>query len=302
MRANEADLESRLMVLATAVLFSTGGAVIKATTFSGWQVASFRCGIAALASLILLPSSRRGWSYKTWMVGGVYAAALISYAVANKLTTAASTIFLYSITPLYILFLGPLILKEPFRRRDLVFMVALATGFGLVFTDSQGVYATAPAPFKGNLVAAFGGFCFALVVMGLRWLSRSDPPGRSSSLSALVAGNLIAFWIALPLALPVSSSTPLDWSLVIYLGVIQIALAYFLLTKALRRIPALEASLLLLAEPVLNPTWAWIFHGERPGPKTLAGGAVILIATAGLTLISTWTARQIDQSSDSTGQ
>lgn len=290
------------MVLATAVLFSTGGAVIKATTFSGWQVGSFRCGIAAVVILILLPSSRRGWSYKTWMVGGAYSAALISYAVANKLTTAASTIFLYSTTPLYILFLGPLILKEPLRRRELVFMVAMATGLGLVFFDSQPVYATAPAPFEGNLVAAIGGFCFALVVIGLRWLSRSDPPGRSSSLSALVAGNLIAFWIALPLALPVGSTTSLDWALVIFLGVIQIGLAYFLLAKSLRRISALEASLLLLLEPVLNPIWAWILHGERPGPQTLVGGGVILGATAFLALLSAWTESQNRQFADSSGQ
>lgn len=302
MQAENADLGSRLLVVVTAALFSTGGAVIKATTFSGWQVGSFRCGIAALAILILLPASRRGWSLKTWLVGGAYAAALISYAVANKLTTAASTIFLYSTTPLYVLILGPWMLKEPLRRRDLGFMLAMGGGLALVFLDSQPVYATAPAPFQGNLVAAFGGFCFALVVMGLRWLSRSDPPGRSSSLNALVAGNLMAFLLALPLALPVVSSTPLDWWLVIYLGVIQIGLAYFLLTRALRHVAALEASLLLLVEPVLNPTWAWMFHGEVPGRKTLAGGAVILLATASLTLQSAWTRRRSGQSGGFSGQ
>ena len=41
----------------------------------------------------------------------------------------------------------------------------------------------------------------------------------------------------------------------------------------------MEASLLLLLEPVLNPIWAWIVHGERPGAWSLAGGAILLLAT-----------------------
>ena len=50
--------------------------------------------------------------------------------------------------------------------------------------------------------------------------------------------------------------------------------------RKLTRVPAFEASLLLLLEPVLNPVWAWLAHGERPGGWSLAGGALILVATA----------------------
>jgi DME family drug/metabolite transporter len=46
------------------------------------------------------------------------------------------------------------------------------------------------------------------------------------------------------------------------------------------RVPAVQASLLLMIEPALSPVWAWIIHGERPGPWALAGGAVIVIGTA----------------------
>ena len=51
-----------------------------------------------------------------------------------------------------------------------------------------------------------------------------------------------------------------------------------------RHVPALEASLLLMLEPVLNPVWAWVIHGEQPGAWALAGGAAIL----GATLVKTW--------------
>jgi drug/metabolite transporter (DMT)-like permease len=292
----------RLYVLATAILFSTGGAVIKATSFTGWQVAGLRCGIAALAVLVLLPISRRGWNHRTWLVGCAYAGALICYAMANKMTTAASTIFLFSSSPLYVLFLGPLLLKEPLRRRDLFFVTAFILGLSLVFLDAQPATVTAPEPLKGNILAALGGMFFAFIVMGLRWMSTSSQTGETSATSALAVGNLIGFAICLPFALPLGPTSTMDWALISYLGVLQIGLAYFLLIAALRRLPALEVSLLILIEPVLNPIWTWWLHGERPGPLTLAGGALILLVTAGMTLASAWLARRSGQSVLSSGQ
>ena len=297
----DATIVPRLQALATAFLFSTGGAVIKATSFTGWQVAGIRCGIAALAVLILLPNSRRGWSHKTWLVGCAYAGALICYAMANKLTTAASTIFLFSSSPLYILFLGPFFLKEPLRRRDLFFVIAFASGLSLVFLDAQPATLTAPEPLKGNILAALGGMFFAFIVMGLRWMGRTSEAGETSATSVLAVGNLIGFALCLPFALQLGPTSTLDWALVTYLGVFQIGLAYFLMIGALRRLPALEVSLLILIEPVLNPIWTWWMHGERPGPMTLAGGAVIVLVTAGMTLASVWRDKKINQV-DSSGQ
>jgi len=94
-----------------------------------------------------------------------------------------------------------------------------------------------------------------------------------------VAGNVIACVVTLPMALPVVFA-PKDALLIGYLGLFQIALAYACVGVGLRRVGALEAALLLLVEPVLNPLFAWLVHGERPGAFTLAGGAVILSATA----------------------
>ena len=176
----------RAQVLLTAVLFSTGGAVIKATSFTGWQVAGLRCGIAALAILALMPDSRRSWNKKTLLIGMAYAGALICYALANKLTTAANTIFLCSTAPVYVLVLGPLVLKEPLRRRDLFLVLLFGLGLGLVFLDSETIYATAPDPMKGNLLAVLSGLFFALIVIGLRWLGRASERREGSASSAMV--------------------------------------------------------------------------------------------------------------------
>jgi drug/metabolite transporter (DMT)-like permease len=95
----------------------------------------------------------------------------------------------------------------------------------------------------------------------------------------VVIGNIIAFVGCLPLALPLGSHPLADWGTILYLGVIQIGLAYVLVTSALKEVPAFEASLILLLEPALNPLLAWLVHGETPGAWALAGGTVIFFAT-----------------------
>ena len=268
---------ARLQLLGAALLFSTGGAAIKAAGFDGWQIASFRSGIAALALWLMTPAARRGWTWSGALVGIAYAGCLTLFVLANRLTTAANTIFLQSTAPLYLLFLAPWLLKEPVRREDIGFMLAVGAGLVLFFVGVEAPAATAPDPERGNLLAVASGFCWALAVCGLRWMTAG--PGRGSPAAAVVSGNLIAFLVSLPMALPLGPHPWSDWALIGYLGVFQIALAYVFLTSAIHSIPALEASVILLLEPVLNPLWAWLVQGETPGPWALLGGAIILGAT-----------------------
>jgi drug/metabolite transporter (DMT)-like permease len=163
------------------------------------------------------------------------------------------------------------------RPRDLWVVAAVLAGLALFFLGNEAPVVTAPDPARGNLLALLSGVSFALTIAGLRWLSRG---AEDSGLATVAIGNIIAFVWGLPFALPVISATPADWMVVLYLGSIQIGLAYACLTRGLRRVPALEASLLLMVEPVLNPVWAWLVHGERPSHWALLGGALIIGATA----------------------
>jgi drug/metabolite transporter, DME family len=157
-------------------------------------------------------------------------------------------------------------------------MLAVGAGLLLVFLGDEPPIATAPDPVRGNLLALASGFFWALTVCGLRWMGAADGE-HGSPVAAVVSGNLTAFLVSLPLALPAGGHSAGDWAVIVYLGVFQIALAYVFVTSALGAIPALEASLILLVEPVLNPIWAWLIQGERPGPWVLLGGAMILGTT-----------------------
>jgi drug/metabolite transporter (DMT)-like permease len=274
---------SRLLLFAAGFLFSTGGAAIKAVTLAGWQVACVRSAIAAVALLALVPGARRGWSWRVWVAGLAYALTLLLFVLSNRLTTAANAVFLQSAGPLYLLLIGPVLLKEPIRRGDVPLILALSLGMSLFFVGREAPLATAPNPALGNILAAASGLTWAFTVTGLRWLGRSGA-SHDGALATVAAGNILACFVALPMALPAPSIGARDVLVLVYLGVFQVGLAYVCMSRAIRHVPAFEASTLLLVEPALNPIWAWLVHGERPGVLSLAGGAIILAST----LASSW--------------
>jgi drug/metabolite transporter (DMT)-like permease len=271
------ERRAMLQALGAAVLFSTGGAAVKTAAFSAAQVASFRSGIAAVA-LLIWARGRVRWSWQAFVVGLVYAPMLDLYVAATKLTTAANAIFLQSTSPLYLLLLGPLVLHERVRRSDVLYLIALAIGLGLCFSGSVAPTTTAPNPHLGNLLGVFSGLAWGLTIFALRYVER-DATTPGVAMASVIAGNAIASLSMLPFAWPPPAAAA-SWLVVVYLGVFQVGFAYVLVTDAVRELPAFELSLLLLLEPVLNPIWTWIAWKEYPGAMTLAGGAVIIAATA----------------------
>lgn|SRR5579872_2040427 len=279
-------VRNRLLLAAAALLFSTGGAAIKAATLTAWQVASFRSGVAAVFLLVALPEARRGWSWRIVPPAFAYAATLVLFVLANRLTTSANAIFLQSTAPLYLLLLGPWLLREPVRRSDWLCILAVAAGMVLIVSGGESAAATAPDPRRGNLLAVSAGLTWALTITGLRWLGRAAPENAKggAAMATVAAGNILGCLIALPMAMPVATPSAANAAVILYLGVVQIGLAYVCMTRAIRHVPALEATTVLLLEPAMNPVWAWLVQRERPGSSALAGGAIILAAT----LANTW--------------
>jgi len=168
-------------------------------------------------------------------------------------------------------------LRETVRRRDLIFVAAVACGIACIFAGSPNAGATAPDPWHGNLYGAASGVADACMIVGLRWLSRKGVAG--AAISTVVLGNLMACFAALPQALPLGPVAAKDLCVLIYLGTVQVGLAYVCLTRGIGHVPAVQAAALLMAEPALNPVWTWLVHGEKPGDWGLAGGALIICAT-----------------------
>ena len=192
---------------------------------------------------------------------------MILFVLATKLTTAANAIFIQDTAPLWVLVLSPWLLRETPTRGELLAVPVYAIGLGLFFLDELSA-----GQVTGNLLALASGVAFAFSILGLRLLRHEGP-------AALVWGNVVAAAVALPFFRAGPPPAPLDWALVAYLGVFQLGLAYLCFSRGVSGTPAIEASLLVLLEPVLNPIWTFLLVGERPGPWALVGGAVVLGAT-----------------------
>jgi DME family drug/metabolite transporter len=266
----------RIAVLVAALLFSTGGAVIKLTTLTSWEIAGLRSLTAAAVLSMLLPESRRIGSPRTWLAGVAYAATLVLFVLANKLTSSANAIFLQATAPLWLLLIGPPLLGERNRPRDYALGAVMAAGMACSFLDSSAATSLATNPPLGNALAAASGLTWALTVIALRDASRRE---GGSSLPVVTVGNLLAFVVSLPGMLPLEPVGRHDLVAILYLGIVQVGLAYVFLNWGMRHVPAFESAALVLVEPAVNPVWTLLVLGERPGPLTVVGGLLILAST-----------------------
>jgi drug/metabolite transporter (DMT)-like permease len=112
---------------------------------------------------------------------------------------------------------------------------------------------------------------------GLTILLRKQKDGVPAD--SVLLGNILTAVVFLPWMLR-SSPGKGSWVGLVLLGVVQLGLSYVLFTRGIRRVKALEASLIGTVEPVLNPIWVALAIGERPQFWALVGGSlVIAVAT-----------------------
>lgn len=260
-----------LLVLAAAGLWSSGGLFIKLAPLPPLAIA---CGRALVTSVFYLLVLRPRLGAARWTTALAYAAMVVTFVSATKLTTAANAIFLQYTGPAYVLALAPFLLRERFRSLDALCVALSLAGMSLLFVGHVD-----PGQALGNVLGAASGVAFALTILLLR---RDAAGGGGDAVPSATLGNLLAAAATLPFAahdLP-AMLAPRAAVLLIYLGVVQVGIAYLLFLRGLRTVPAAEASLLSMLEPVINPLWVFLGTGERPGGWALAGGAVVVGAVA----------------------
>jgi drug/metabolite transporter (DMT)-like permease len=270
------------LVLAAALLWSTGGLFIKWTELSAFELTFGRSLLAAL--VVAYFTRREGFKLNgmTILTSLLYAALLILFVISTKLTTAANAIFLQYTAPIYVLILEPLIYKEKFRRADLLTVIACIMGMSLFFVGKL-----RPQDVSGNLTALASGLCFAFYIL----LLRHPQSQRVNRASSVIYGNLLLVLITAPAGFAAfGHMSKWDAASVLYLGVIQIGVAYTLFTLGMARgVRSLDAGIVGYIEPVLNPVWVFIFLGERPSNWALIGGSIIIAAVTTHTI---WGARR----------
>ncbi|HEV2912764.1 MAG TPA: DMT family transporter [Pyrinomonadaceae bacterium] len=272
-----------LLVMAAALLWSTGGLFIKWTTLSAFELSFGRSLLAALTVALFTRREGFGLNPITALASVLYAALLLLFVLATKWTTAANAIFLQYTAPIYVLLLEPLFYREKLRASDLLVVGACVAGMSLFFVGQL-----RPEDVRGNIAALASGLCFAFYILLLRH-AHAREVNRASS---VIYGNLLLVIVtALVIASRRASLSALvhagawDFAAVAYLGVVQIGLSYTLFTLGMARgVRSLDAGIVAYIEPVLNPVWVFLILGERPSRWAIMGGAIIIAAVLSHTL------------------
>ena len=254
-----------LMLVITALLWSTGGFLVKSIQWHPVAIAGMRSLIAAAVILIAIRKPELTWSLP--QLGGAvcYAGTVILYVIANKLTTAANAVLLMYTAPIYVIIFGPWFLKEKASRRDWLAVGAVMVGIVVFFMDKL-----SPEGFLGNMLAVLSGVSFAWMTLFLRKQKRGSP------VESVFLGNLLAAVIGLPFFLREELPEINGILMLIALGTFQLGFSYVLYTKAIQKVRAFEAVLITMLEPVLNPVWVFLLLGEVPGNWALAGGTIVM--------------------------
>jgi drug/metabolite transporter (DMT)-like permease len=269
-----------LLIVAAAILWSSGGIGIKAISDPPLKVTFYRSLFAGIALLVLFGRDvwgRRRWSSTALFVGAVisYGACLTTFVVATKWTTAANAIFLQYAGVVWVLLFSPIVTKEPMRLRDVIAIAVAFAGMALFFVgrfDTRGM--------TGNLMALVSSVFFAALVLAMR---RENHAAES----VITWGNIVVALALLPFVAHDLALTPKSFAVLLFLGLFQIALPYVLFARGLRYVTATQASLTGMLEPIANPIWVFLFLHERPSAYAIAGATIVLCAIAWHTLAGT---------------
>lgn len=254
-------------VFLAALLWSSGGLFIKLIPYTPMQISFFRCSIAAVTFAVIFRKDVLRFNKISILNSFFYAGTLICYVIAMKTTTAANTIFLQSTAPIYVLIFEPVLNKTKWEKANVLTISVCFLGMILFFIGGL-----EPGQLEGNLLALLSGVFFAGLFLGLK---KNDKHYQQSS---IFIGNIIVALICIPFLSTLQEVVFTDLWKVIYLGVFQIAIAYAFFSTGLKRVFAVEASIISMVEPVLNPVWVFIGYGEVPAFTAIIGGIIIITA------------------------
>ncbi len=285
---------ARLLLVLTALCWSSGGILIKLVSAGPLVVAGVRSLIAGCILFAVFRPKIKIRSLPLFLGAFSYALTVLMFVAATKMTSAANAILLQSTAPIYVALFGGIYLKEKLRTVDILAMVGVFAGMLFFFKGEltlQGMW--------GNLLGLASGFAFAWFILFTRKFH------SHSTMAMIIEGNFLAAILALPIALFLAArSNPdlishpnwsalmlsgRDWCGLLLLGSFQLALPYALYAKAIPYLSALDTVLIVLIEPILNPIWVFIFLGERPDFWAIVGGVLVF---GSVTARSLWIMRR----------
>ncbi|QCU77378.1 EamA family transporter [Citricoccus sp. SGAir0253] len=268
------------LVVGACVSLQFGAAVAIALfpALGSWGVTTLRLGLAAVVLLAVARPRVRGWSRRQWTAVALFGTSMgamngVFYAAIDRIPLGVAV---------SIEFLGPLVLAAAMARRllDGLWVAVALAGMALLAVDSAtGARALDPVGVVLALVA--GAFWMGYILASKR--VGALVPGTGGLAVALVVGTAVV----LPLGAPGAAGVLADPALLgmaVAVAVLSSLVPYTFELNALRRLPAPVFSILLSLEPAFAALFGWLLLGQESGPLRSAAIALVIAASAGVTL------------------
>ncbi|MCL2008331.1 MAG: DMT family transporter [Treponema sp.] len=277
----------QLAILLTAILWSSSGLFVKLLEWHPVVITGVRSYIAVIFLLVLRFISPPKTSVKNaalplWIGALAFSFTMISFVIANRITTAANAIMLQYSAPIWAAFLAWWLLKEKPRWEHWGALVLVFCGLLLFFRGGLGSGAL-----LGDILSVASGISFGLYTILLRKIKEGNPR------DIMLLGHAISAFLSIPFIIlypPTLNATSV--SIIFYMGIIQIGLTSVLFAYGMKRVRAIQAMLIATIEPILSPVWVFIVLRETPTLTALAGGTVI-VATVLVSSIIGWRREEI---------
>lgn len=267
------DRTAYLLLFGATLAWSTSGLFARAIPLDTPTVILWRglAGAAGLLATLLVMKGRAGLGdfARLGRAGWLYALCsglgMLFFVGALKATTIAHVAIIYATVPFAAAALGWLVLRERPER------VAMAASGLALFGSAVMVGVGGDGHWQGDLMA----FGMVASMAAIIVIARARP-----QMPALAAGIVSAVWAplaCLPFA-SVAGITGGNVALMVAFGLVNSTLGFALFVHGSRRAAPVVTGLMGALETPLTPLWVWLVFAETPGPATLAGGALVLLA------------------------
>lgn len=259
-----------LFILASAILFSLGGVLIKTITWSSITINGTRNLFAFVMMLLYIKKIHHKIIINKVVILGAICNLFmnLTFVIATKLTTAANAIVLQFTAPIFLIIYIYIIWKKKPDKNAVIACIFIFVGILCFFFDKISFGGQ-----LGNLLAIISGSLYAFIFI-LKKIKNADFE------SSILISQLASFIIFIPWYFKETDYTSTNFLLIIVLGVVQMGAAYICLAYGLDRVTPLTAALASTIEPVLNPIWVAIFYGEIISPIAMLGAAVVIISSS----------------------
>lgn len=260
-----------LLLVVSAVTFSTAGLFTKGVEAGPWEVIFWRGFFAA--AFTTLWTIKRGALRQNFLamgrsglaVGVIGALGTAAFISSFKLTSIANVSLIYAIAPLIAALLAWLTMGERISARTLAGSFAALAGVAIIVSGSLGQISLA-----GDLLALVMTTVMATIMVIYRKYPDTPGPGPSVLQSLLL----------LPVAATLGAPFGVDHTEIAILAAFGLlfAIASVTLAEGAKRVPASQTALLSALETPLAPIFAFLLLSEVPNGATFLGGTLVLMA------------------------